>query len=200
MLNVEKPEHNFILFYFPFKNTFVAAVGLPRQIVSDHLIILKQKLFTYRFEQFSLRYRSLLFNIPKFMFSLFIKKCLVRYCCLIKLLISFRFFSNLLFIIIKLEIYTIVFSLLPISPSWRYRLRFFLNYHHFSGYQFRGEVLGYQEKYPKTDFKMVLHSICCCSRNTSYGDSRFLPFIQSPTFYMFYSRITKYERFFSLEE
>ena len=134
MLNVEKPEHNFILFYFPFKNTFVAAVGLPRQIVSDHLVILKQKLFTYRFVPFSLRYRSLLFNIHKFMFSLFIKKCLVRYCCLIKLLISFRFFSNLLFIIIKLEIYTIVFSLLPTSPSWRYRLRFFLNYHHFSGY------------------------------------------------------------------
>ena len=72
VLTVEKPEHNFIS--FSFKNTFVVVVGLPRQIDSDHLVILKHKLFTNRFVPFSLRCRSLLFNIPKFMFSLFIKK------------------------------------------------------------------------------------------------------------------------------
>ena len=42
----------------------------------------------------------------------------------------------------------------------------------------------------------MFHSICCCPRNASYGDSRFHQFIQSSTFYMFYNRITKYKCFF----
>ena len=92
MLTVEKPEHNFISFSFSFKNTFVVVVGLPRQTDSDHLVILKHKLFTGRFVPFSLRCRSLLFNIPKFMFSLFIKKVIGKVLQFNKITNLFSFF------------------------------------------------------------------------------------------------------------
>ena len=117
MLTVEKSEHKFLFTAFLFKKLLVV-LGLSRQIVSYHLVMLKQKLFTNRFMPFSLRCKPLLFNIPKFIFLLSIKhKRLVRHCCLIKSLASFRFLSNLSFLITKLEIYTMVFSFFTNKPQ-----------------------------------------------------------------------------------
>ena len=111
MLTIEKSEHKFLFTAFLFKKTFLLVLGLSRQIVSHHLVMLKQKLFTNCFMPFSSRCKPLLFNIPQFMFSLSIEhKRLVRHCCLIKSLTSFHFSSNLSFLITKLEIYTMVFS------------------------------------------------------------------------------------------
>ena len=105
VFTVEKSEHKFLFTTFLFKKTSVVVVGLSREIVSCHLVILKKKLFTNRFAPFSLRCKSLLFNILKFIFSLSTKhRWLVRHCCLIKSLTYFRFLSNLSFLIIKLKI------------------------------------------------------------------------------------------------
>ena len=52
------------------KKTSVFVADLSRQIVSYHLVILEQKLFTNRFVPLLLRCKPLLFNIPKFIFSL----------------------------------------------------------------------------------------------------------------------------------
>ena len=111
---------------FPFNKTFVVAIGLSRQIISYHLVIPEQKMFTSHFVPFSLRSRPFLFNIPKFIFSLSIKnKLLVRHLCLIKSLTSFHFLSNLSFLMTKLEIYTLVFSFFSDNPKLTISLAIF---------------------------------------------------------------------------
>ena len=122
---------------------------------------------------------------------------MVRHCCLIKSLTSFLFLSNLSFLITKLEIYTMVFSFFSDKPKSTILLAIF--FWIIVTFQFISPVVKYcfiRRRILKTAFKMVFHSICCCPRNASYGDSRFYPFIQSPTLYMFYNQITMYECFF----